>query len=208
MSVPFVFDNKDRLGLTNAVLSNENKSGTKYSHVGSRSGMSSMLDSAIIERDQRTQAENFGDGFISFVVDAKKDGKFPPMNIGGRIHFPDKNGKITIVDSAILDKELKLENERREYLKQIIERASISNNICSMVLGQEASALLAAGRDGKGSIKDPELIRVDALPESIETYDTSGQVYSKAIQKFKIVIKAFLPIIDNMTPQSVQNDGI
>jgi len=208
MSVPFVFDNKERQGFTNAVLSSENKGGTKYSHVGTRSGMSSMLDSGIIDRDQRTQAENFGDGFISFVVDKKKDGKFPPLNIGGRIHYPDGNGKITIVDSAILDKELKLENERREYLKQIIERASISNSICSMVLGQDASKLLGAGRDGGGNVKDPELIKVDALPESIETYDTSGQMYSKAIQKFKIVIKAFLPIIDNMTPQAVQNDGI
>ena len=122
--------------------------------------------------------------------------------------YPDANGRVIIVDSAILDKELEMENERREYIKQIIERASISNSICSMVLGQDARGLLSAGADGNGSVKDPELIKVDALPETIETLDSTSQLYSRAIQKFKIVIKAFLPIIDNMTTKAVQNEGI
>ena len=202
------FDEAARQGFTNAVLDTQkNRQGTKYNHVGSRSGLSSMLDSQIIERNAKTESQNFGDGFISFTVD-KKGGKYPPINIGGRLHYPNDDGKIVIVDSAILDRELMMENERRDYIKSIIERASISNSICSMVLGQDASGLLSAGRDGGGSVTDPELIKVDALPESIETLDTTSQLYSRAIQKFKIVIKAFLPIIDNMTSKAVQNEGI
>ena len=202
------FDEAARQGFTNAVLDTQkNRQGTKYTHVGSRSGLSSMLDSQIIERNNTTEKQNFGDGFISFTVD-KKGGKYPPINIGGRLHYPNDDGKIVIVDSAILDRELMMENERRDYIKSIIERASISNSICSMVLGQDASGLLSAGRDGGGSVTDPELIKVDALPESIETLDTTSQLYSRAIQKFKIVIKAFLPIIDNMTSKAVQNEGI
>ena len=206
------FDAAIRQGFTNAVLDTKNnRQGTKYNHVGSRSGLSSMLDSQIIDRNQKTESENFGDGFISFTVEKKKNAKgqmtYPPINISGRLHYPNDEGKIVIVDSAILDRELQMENERRDYIKQIIERASISNNICSMVLGQDARGLLGAGQDGGVSMA-AELKAVDAMPETIETLDTTGQLYSKCIQKFKIIIKAFLPIIDNMTTKSVQNEGI
>ena len=201
------FDAAIRQGFTNAVLDTKNnRQGTKYNHVGSRSGLSSMLDSQIIERNAKTENENFGDGFISFTVEKKK-GKYPPLNIGGRLHYPNDEGKIVIVDSAILDRELQMENERRDYIKQIIERASISNNICSMVLGQDARGLLGAGQDGGVSMSG-DLKAIDAMPETIETLDTSSKLYSQAIQKFKIVIKAFLPIIDNMSSKSVQNEGL
>ena len=202
------FDAAIRQGFTNAVLDTKNnRQGTKYNHVGSRSGLSSMLDSQIIERNAITENQNFGDGFISFTVEKKK-GKYPPLNIGGRLHYPNDEGKIVIVDSAILDRELQMENERRDYIKQIIERASISNNICSMVLGQDCRELLGANKNGGGVVTDAELVKVDALPETIETLDSSGQLYSRAIQKFKIVIKAFLPIIDNMTTKAVQHEGL
>ena len=201
------FDAKVREGFTANVLDTKNnRQGTKYNHVGSRSGLSSMLDSQIIERNAITENQNFGDGFISFTVEKKK-GKYPPLNIGGLLHYPNDEGKIVIVDSAILDRELQLENERRDYIKQIIERASISNNICSMVLGQDARGLLGAGQDGGVSMSG-DLKAVDAMPETIETLDTSSKLYSQAIQKFKIIIKAFLPIIDNMSSKSVQNEGL
>ena len=202
------FNAGPRQGFTNQVLNTKNRQGTKYNHVGSRSGLSSMLDSEIIDRNQQTESQNFGDGFISFTIEKNKNGVYPPLNIGGRLHYPNSDGRVIIVDSAILDRELQMENERRDYIKQIIERASISNSICSMVLGQDAKKLLGANENGGGSVTDSELVKVDALPETIETLDSSGQLYSRAIQKFKIVIKAFLPIIDNMTTKAVQNEGI
>ena len=211
MTQPFnnPFDAATRQAFTKEVLDTKNnRQGTRYNHVGSRSGLSSMLDSEIIERNARTENENFGDGFISFTVEKNKKGIYPPINVGGRLHYPNDKGKIVIVDSAILDRELQMEKERREYIKQIIERASISNAICSMVLGHDAKTLLGAGADGGGTVTDAELKKVDALPETIETLDTSSQLYSRAIQKFKIVIKAFLPIVDNMTSKAVENEGL
>ena len=57
------FDAATRQGFTNAVLDTKNnRQGTKYNHVGSRSGLSSMLDSQIIERNAITENQNFGDG--------------------------------------------------------------------------------------------------------------------------------------------------
>ncbi len=41
------------------------------------------------------------------------DDKTKPLNIGGRLFYPDAQGRITIVDGAILDKELHQEMERR-----------------------------------------------------------------------------------------------
>ena len=63
-----VFNAGPRLGFTADVLDTKGKGGTKYSHVGSRSGLSSMLDSQIIERNNTTEKQNYGDGFISFTV--------------------------------------------------------------------------------------------------------------------------------------------
>ena len=77
-----------------------------------------------------------------------------------------------------------------------------------MVLGQDCRELLGANKDGAGSVTDAELVKVDAAPETIETLDSTSQLYSRAIQKFKIVIKSFLPIIDNMTTKAVQNEGL
>ena len=77
-----------------------------------------------------------------------------------------------------------------------------------MVLGQDFRELLGPGKDGLGAVIDEELKKVDALPETIETLDSTSQLYSRAIQKFKIVIKAFLPIIDNMTSSKVANEGL
>ena len=76
-----------------------------------------------------------------------------------------------------------------------------------MVLGQDARGLLGAGQDG-GITMSGDLKAIDAMPETIETLDTSSKLYSQAIQKFKIIIKSYLPIIDNMTSKSVQNEGL
>ena len=98
------FNAGPRQGFTNQVLNTKNRQGTKYNHVGSRSGLSSMLDSEIIDRNRQTESENFGDGFISFTVEKNKNGVYPPLNIGGRLHYPNSDGRVIIVDSAILDR--------------------------------------------------------------------------------------------------------
>ena len=64
------------------------------------------------------------------------------------------------------------------------------------------------GRGAKGGVANmsDELIDTDAMPETIECLDPTGQTYSRAIQKFKLVIKAAMPMLDNMTPQSTLNE--
>ncbi len=50
-----------------------------------------------------------------------------------------------------------------------------------------------------------DLAAVDCMPETIETLDPTSQTYSKAIQKFKLIIKTNMPMLDNMTPAKTLN---
>ena len=184
--------------------------GTKYKHIGnaSREGVASYLDRDITERRIKTQNENFGGGVITMTMEKDKNGKFPPLNIGGRVHYPDETtGKIVIVDGSLLNEELRKEQERREYLAQVIDRLSVSNDVCSFALGVNCETLLGSGNDGDGVVKDRELITVDATPDAIENYSTDSITYSRAIQKFKQIIKAKMPVIQDLTSASIQHEG-
>jgi len=207
MSVRLPGDVGAQEGLTDDVFKQSRKQGTKYGHVGARQGLGSMLDGDIIKRRQETERENFGKGFVSFKVDPDKNGNYPPLNINSRIFYPDQNGRVIIVDDDILKREVEAEEERRAYLENIIEKAAVSDEICSMVLGAKAADLLGVGKDGRGAVTDRALIAVDARPSMIETYDPTSLVYAQAISKFKQVVKNVMPIVQGFTPANVQNQG-
>ena len=183
--------------------------GAKASNLGmSRTGMASVLDKGIALKEMEKVKRNLGKGYVTFkVTDGDKDA---PLNIGGRIFYPrGKDGEFTLIDDDFLDKQLELEKERRNYLEDILEKASISNEVCSIVLSvADCKTLLGATMDGGGVITDEELKKVDATPDMIETYDPSSITYSRAISKFKQVVKARLPILSKMTPDSVENKTI
>ena len=187
--------------------------GTKWSHVNTgRTGFNTLMDAPIIEEHLQTQRRNMGDGFLKLAIpdyanlDASKKGK--PINIGGRMMFPDVNGVFTIIDSAVVNKMASMEEEKRQYLESLIEKCSLSNEICQLVLGmekyEELEAALGAG-NGDPQIMHADLIKVGALPSQIESYDPTSLTYSQAIQKFKIVIKHHLPILDDLTPAKTFN---
>jgi hypothetical protein len=183
---------------------------TKYSRYGEREeGMASALDGGILKRNITREMENWGDGFVKFQVMDKtgtKTDPSKPLNIGGRMFFPDANGLITIVDEDFLDKQVEIENEKRKYLESLIVKASVSDEVCSLMLGkQNVGELLGANTDGGGVIIDPDLIAVNALPSALETYDPTSIAYSRAVQKFKLVIKANMPVIQKMTPDSAEH---
>ena len=199
---------------TNSSIANHfkkaNLAGTKWSHVSTgRTGINSILDKDIINDHLRTKTRNMGKGFIKLKL---QDGDAnTPINIGGRLMYPDADGSYVIIDSSVVNEMQKAEMEKREYLESVIEKASLSNAICSLVLGMKDEEELykrMLGPNANGNVPNmsPELVAVDAMPETIETLDPTGQTYSRAIQKFKLVIKAAMPMLDNMTPQSTLNE--
>jgi hypothetical protein len=185
-----------------------NLAGTKWSHVGSgRTGINSVLDKKIIADHLETKERNMGKGYIKLnLADGSAD---TPLNIGGRMMYPDKLGNYLIIDSSVVAEMQKSEEEKREYLEGIIEKASLSNSICALILGQKDEAalklLLGPGKNGDVDNMSADLAAVDCMPETIETLDPTGQTYSRAIQKFKLIIKMNMPMLDNMTPAKTLN---
>jgi hypothetical protein len=171
--------------------------------------MQSALDGGILKRNIEREMENWGDGFVKFQVMDKTGTHVDPtkpLNIAGKMFFPDANGLITIVDEDFLDKQVEIENEKRKYLESLIVKASVSDDVCALMLGKkEIGNLLGAKMNGGGAITDPDLIEVNALPSALETYDPTSIAYSRAVQKFKLVIKANMPIIQKMTPDKAEH---
>ena len=185
----------------------EKMAGTRYAHLGSRTGLASVLDDRMIQKQMRDEQDMWGDGFIQYEVKGKPNA---PMNIDGRLFYPDAAGLITVIDSDLVQKTADLETEKRKYLEDIIEKASMSDEICTLILAQKNVASLKdiLGK-GKGApyITDADLLNVDAMPSAIETYDPTGTTFSRAIQKFKIVVRAKLPALQSMTNKKVQNEA-
>ena len=185
----------------------EKMAGTRYAHLGSRTGLASVLDDRMIEKQMRDEQDMWGDGFIQYEVKGKPNA---PMNIDGRLFYPDAAGLITVIDSDLVQKTADLETEKRKYLEDIIEKASMSDEICTLILAQKNVAslknILGKGR-GDPYITDADLLNVDAMPSAIETYDPTGTTFSRAIQKFKIVVRAKLPALQSMTNKKVQNEA-
>ena len=185
----------------------EKMAGTRYAHLGSRTGLASVLDDRMIQKQMQDEQDMWGDGFIQYEVKGKPNA---PMNIDGRLFYPDAAGLITVIDSDLVQKTADLETEKRKYLEDIIEKASMSDEICTLILAQKNVASLKniLGK-GKGDpyITDADLLNVDAMPSAIETYDPTGTTFSRAIQKFKIVVRAKLPALQSMTNKKVQNEA-
>lgn len=185
----------------------EKMAGTRYAHLGSRTGLASTLDDRMIEKKIRDEQDMWGDGFIQYEVKGKPNA---PMNIDGRLFYPDAAGLITVIDSDLVQKTADLETEKRKYLEDIIEKASMSDEICTLILAQKnvtaLKNILGKGR-GDPYVSDPDLLNVDAMPSAIETYDPTGTTFSRAIQKFKIVVRAKLPALQSMTNKKVQNEA-
>ena len=185
----------------------EKMAGTRYAHLGSRTGLASVLDDRMIQKQMQDEQDMWGDGFIQYEVKGKPNA---PMNIDGRLFYPDATGLITVIDSDLVQKTADLETEKRKYLEDIIEKASMSDEICTLILAQKSVAalknILGKGR-GDPYITDADLLNVDAMPSAIETYDPTGTTFSRAIQKFKIVVRAKLPALQSMTNKKVQNEA-
>jgi len=180
--------------------------GTRYNRYGERApGIGSILDSTIVERNIKREQENLGEGFVELQIsDKNKQNK--PLNIGGRLHYADNEGKFTIIDEKFLDVMKQRETEKREYIEGLIQTAIMSDEICATLLGvKNLDSVLGSGNGAQFGIPRGPILDVDAKPSAIETYAETSAAYSNAVQKFKMVLKRKMPIVSELTPAKAFN---
>ena len=145
----------------------DNLAGTKWSHVSTgRTGINSILDKDIINDHLQTKKRNMGAGFLKLRLQDHDRAKPTPINIGGRLMYPDDEGNYIIIDTSVVNEMQKAEEEKRSYLESVIEKASLSNDICALILGcKDADELeqqyLGVGASGGGRMSS-ELIATDS----------------------------------------------
>jgi len=194
----------------NTLFAPEKLQGTKWQHHSTgRTGFNTIMDRDIIADHMKTEKRNMGNGFLKLQIPDYNPANPTAVNIGGRLMYPDKDGVLTIIDESVVNKMASIEEEKRQYVEKLIEKASLSDEICALVLGvkdqNELKKLLDVGGDaGEPQLAD-SLKAVNAMPSALETYDPTSITYSQAIQKFKICVKTLMPIMDNLTPASTIN---
>ena len=188
---------------------------TKYSEMGGkRKGIFSGLDHNITNAEVNRQQSVWGEGFVRLAMldEAGHSVTDRPLNLDGKVHYSDPDGTFTIVDGTMLQASAKLENERNEAIRQIVEYAGASDQSLAMTLGVPIDIMraeLGVGGRAFDKIKQQELLDVDATPEAMGLVDKTSITYARASQKLRIAVKARKPIVSfEMTNEASKNADV
>ena len=205
-------------GLTPTQLFGANQDVRQYTSYkemgGTRKGIYSGMDSNITKAETDRQQQVWGDGFVRMAM-LDLDGNAVadrPLNLDGKVHYPDADGTFTIVDGGMLKASAKLEHERNEAIRQIVEYAGASDQSLAMTLGVTIDVMrreLGVTGNCFGKIRQQELLDVDATPEAMGLVDKTSITYARASQKLRIAVKARKPIVSfEMTNEASKNADV
>ena len=205
-------------GLTPTQLFGANQDVRQYTSYkemgGTRKGIYSGMDSNITKAETDRQQQVWGDGFVRMaMLDVNGNAVADrPLNLDGKVHYPDADGTFTIVDGAMLKASAKLEHERNEAIRQIVEYAGASDQSLAMTLGVTIDVMrrqLGVLGNCWGKITQQELLDVDATPEAMGLVDKTSITYARASQKLRIAVKARKPIVSfEMTNEASKNADV
>ena len=188
---------------------------TSYKEMGgTRKGIYSGMDSNITKAETDRQQQVWGDGFVRMaMLDVNGNAVADrPLNLDGKVHYPDADGTFTIVDGGMLKASAKLEHERNEAIRQIVEYAGASDQSLAMTLGVTIDVMrreLGVSGNCFGKIRQQELLDVDATPEAMGLVDKTSITYARASQKLRIAVKARKPIVSfEMTNEASKNADV
>ena len=211
-------DSLKKSGLTPTQLFGANQDVRQYTSYkemgGTRKGIYSGMDSNITKAETDRQQQVWGDGFVRMAM-LDLDGNAVadrPLNLDGKVHYPDADGTFTIVDGQMLKASAKLEHERNEAIRQIVEYAGASDQSLAMTLGVTIDVMrreLGVTGNCFGKIRQQELLDVDATPEAMGLVDKTSITYARASQKLRIAVKARKPIVSfEMTNEASKNADV
>ena len=205
-------------GLTPTQLFGANQDVRQYTSYkemgGTRKGIYSGMDSNITKKETERQQQVWGDGFVRMaMLDVNGNAVADrPLNLDGKVHYPDADGTFTIVDGGMLKASAKLEHERNEAIREIVEYAGASDQSLAMTLGVTIDVMrqeLGVTGNCFGKIRQQELLDVDATPEAMGLVDKTSITYARASQKLRIAVKARKPIVSfEMTNEASKNADV
>ena len=211
-------DSLKKSGLTPTQLFGANQDVRQYTSYkemgGTRKGIYSGMDSNITKAETDRQQQVWGDGFVRMaMLDVNGNAVADrPLNLDGKVHYPDADGTFTIVDGAMLKASAKLEHERNEAIREIVEYAGASDQSLAMTLGVTIDVMrreLGVTGNCFGKIRQQELLDVDATPEAMGLVDKTSITYARASQKLRIAVKARKPIVSfEMTNEASKNADV
>ena len=211
-------DSLKKSGLTPTQLFGANQDVRQYTSYkemgGTRKGIYSGMDSNITKAETDRQQQVWGDGFVRMaMLDVNGNAVADrPLNLDGKVHYPDADGTFTIVDGGMLKASAKLEHERNEAIRQIVEYAGASDQSLAMTLGVTIDVMrreLGVTGNCFGKITQQELLDVDATPEAMGLVDKTSITYARASQKLRIAVKARKPIVSfEMTNEASKNADV
>ena len=195
--------------LVSSLFDKRHLSGTKYK--GPRSGLIASSLDADINTDARTvKQRNLGKGNVTLEI--KRGNMSEGLDIGGHVHYAKADGTITITDGGVVHEMVEQEKERRAYLEDMIEKCSMSDEICAHLCGFDSvaqlNALLGKGGhidDSIGGKLDADMLEANGMPSEIEVLAEDSVSYSRAIKKLKLFVQSHLPAVTNMTDKSTVN---
>ena len=226
-------DSLKQSGLTPTQLFGANQDVRQYTNYkdmgGKRKGIYSGMDSSITKAETERQQKVWGDGFVRMaMLDVNGNAVADrPLNLDGKVQYPDADGTFTIVDGGMFKASAKLEHERNEAIREIVEYAGASDQSLAMTLGVTIDEMrrelgvtgncfgkirqqeLGVGGTCWGKITQQELIDVDATPEAMGLVDKTSITYARASQKLRIAVKARKPIVSfEMTNEASKNADV
>jgi hypothetical protein len=189
------------------LFDNAMKAGKYYS----RTGFASALDTQHVQERVSEHQQGLGSGSYSvkLVDDAGSELEGVPLRFGDRIFYPNQKNIYTIVDKDFLNVQLQKANEQEEYLNEVVELATASDQALMTCLGiRSRTDLLRLTGPANADADIPESIRpIDCTPSVMRLYNKESLIFAQAVAKIRAILMKFAPIIEGIgTNKSIADE--
>ena len=176
----------------------------KYDRVGSRKGMSSVLDTNTVNKNIEKHADQLVGAYkMQYLDGAGVVIKNATYNNGDRLFRSNADGHFTMIDRQAMEYKRKIQEEVNDYVNQIIGYCIYEDELASEALGifnvDTYRALLGANKTAGGDCPT-SLVAYDATASGLDSLSSTSKEYSGGVAKLRWYIKnVAMPVMDGET---------
>jgi hypothetical protein len=179
----------------------------KYGRVGSRKGMSSVLDTETVNKNIEKHANQLAGAYkMQFL---KGDGTVltnATYNNGERLFRSRADGSFTMIDREAMEYKKKIQEEVNDYVNEVIGYCIYEDDLASEALGIFNTAEYRRVLQARGDPSTPDatcpasLVPFGATASELDSVSSTSKEYSGGIAKLRWYIKnVALPVMDSST---------